>query len=258
MKQHIMVKPDQIEVSNSIKDAAKIQGLYFLEKHHLEPTKKNINKYTNHFLKQKKDQLKNPLLAKLTSTVITLKCSITQIEIGYCLISSFNEWESLSILYINKEFRGFGYTKKLVEYYENYSNRIKVIELDKDDFDQYKGIYKSFNYDYTVGGFFPTSIALIKRCEFNNLNEAIDRMKDEGKAKQNVRFEKYHEQIIKLFKYSKHRHEIFEKRTELVKILLNVKYEENDFFKYELEHLDENHIFRDYIHFRLNEECETL
>lgn len=54
MKQHIMVKPDQIEVSNSIKDAAKIQGLYFLEKHHLEPTKKNINKYTNHFLKQKR------------------------------------------------------------------------------------------------------------------------------------------------------------------------------------------------------------
>ncbi len=258
MKQHIMVKPDQFEVSNTIKDSAKIQALYFLEKHNLEPTKKIINKYTNNFLKQKYEQLKNPVLIKVSSTVITLKCSITEIEIGHCLITSYKDWESLSILYINKQFRGFGYSQILVEYYQNFSNRIKVIELDKDDFDQYKGIYKSFGYDYTVGGIFPTSIALIKRCEFNYLNEAIDQMQNESRAKQNDRFEKYHAQIIELFKHSKHRHEIFEKKEELVKILLNVKYEERNFFKYELEHLDEDHIFRDYIHFRLNEECETL
>lgn len=258
MKQHIMVKPDQFEVSDSIKDAAKIQALYFLEKNNLEPTKKNINKYTKNILKHKYEQLTNPVLTKVSSTVITLKCSITEIEIGYCLITSYKDWESLSILYINKQFRGFGYSQILVDYYQNYSNKIKVIELDKDVFDQYKGIYKSFGYDYTVGGIFPTSIALIKRCEFNKLNEAIDQMQNESRLKQNERFEKYHAQIIELFKHSKHKQEIFEKKGELVKILLNVKYEEHNFFKYELEHLDDDHIFRDYIHFRLNEECETF
>ncbi|MVC39990.1 hypothetical protein D6V26_20585, partial [Vibrio cholerae] len=109
MKQHVMVKPDLFEVSKTNRDAAKVQALYFLDKHGLEPTKKNLKNYTDNLFKQRVEKLKNPNLGSEETIVITLKCSISKHVIGYCLIETFKEWESLSILYINKEFRGFRY-----------------------------------------------------------------------------------------------------------------------------------------------------
>lgn len=256
MKQHVIVKPDLFEVSKTNMDAAKVQALYFLEKRGLEPTKKNLKKYTDNLLKERVEKLKNPNLGREETIVITLKCSISKQVIGYCLIESFKEWESLSILYINKAFRGFGYSQILIENFENKSNKIKVIELDKKDFNYYKGIYKSF--DYTLGGVFPTSIALIKKVQMDEVCKAIDDMNNEAKLKQKIRFSKCHEQIINLYKSCKHFTDLQNKMKELAKILKNVAFDQNDFFKYELEHLEKDHPFRDYIDFCLNDECATV
>lgn len=230
-----MIKPDLFEVSECNKESSKINTLYFLEDQGLPLTKKNIKKHSEKMFQKRVEDIKNPLCPVISITNVTLKCSITKKELGYYIKQSYQYWDVLSLVFVNKEYRNQGLSTKLINHFEDNSKEITLVELNKNDFSKTKDIYSKWGYDQTVHNFFPNSVALIKKESGEMLIDAHKKSNDSVIAQQKVRFVKTHNKVMKLLRNCDTVEEILAKKKKLSKIFDDVRWDQDSFFEYELK-----------------------
>lgn len=186
MKQQ-MIKPDLFEVSDSKTKYSKVQALSFFHRDNVKPTKKRLKDMIKVITKHNNLMNNDPNKIENQSYTITLKCSLSNREIGYICFDSYSGYDTLNILYVNEEFRGKGFSKLLISYFENQSDKLKVVEI-MNKSDKSKQLFKDFGYDHFLDEFFDPTVALVKENEAVKLMATYHKLLDEVQTKKQMRF----------------------------------------------------------------------
>jgi len=233
----------RFSTSNTAQDICLARAKYHTEKRGEALTKKNINKHYKRCLKEHREQLSN----NIKHIVGFLHCSKTNAEVGFYLKTSYSEWDSLSILFVNPAFRGQRHAITLINLYEMDCKEDSVIELSSEHFEEQKSLYEYAGYTKTVGGLFPTSIALIKENSLESISKAIDA--------DSISYESIYQNLVKITKGCSTRLDLIKKFDQMKKVLKVFRNEEqmDDFCMKSLLKSSNKHplldgFIRDYLH----------
>ncbi|MBY8087794.1 GNAT family N-acetyltransferase [Vibrio fluvialis] len=248
MKQQVMIKPDLFEVSTTEYDSAKIAALYSLEQRGLTANKKNLKKRITSLLRYRYENKKHATLKENESISITLKCSITNKEIGYCAIDSYDNFDALTHLYVNKEYRGLNYSKILIQYFEQQSSKVKLIELEKETCEEKINIYKCAGYNYLLDSVYENGIALVKECEIDEITKAFEMENFKKVLNRTIRFTETREKMNNISKHCLTLSDYCDIKQQIVKVLENVKYDLEEFFHFMLMSYEKEHPMAQFIY----------
>jgi len=224
--------------SNKATDLCLTRAKYITESLGEDLTKANINKNYKRCLKEYRENFS----INTKQEVGFLHCSKTNVEIGFYLKTSYQGWDSLSILYVNPDFRGQGHSKTLINLYDMDCQDISVIELSPKYFEEQKSLYEYAGYTKTIDYLFPTSIALIKKDSFEELIKAVQA--------DCISYESIYEELLKATKGCSTRSDYFRNSEKIMNVFKVFKNEGEltDFCKYALStSTNRNHLLDDFI-----------
>lgn len=229
MKKRIPKQAVSFEESFLNIDIAKACAIYNLDQNDVELTKDNIESETEKYIKTFSYNSENPNYFKSTLSVISLKCNQTKNEIGFAVIDSYEEFENLTFIYINKEFRRLGNAEKIFDHFIKQSEKLKIIQATEIDIKNTGSLLNRYGFNYRTSLFFNfncmvreedlTSLFVIQSSKQANL--IIEKKK---------RFESSKLEMMTIFndvKYGKEKNPI----VKLSKILERFPHEEIDFLK---------------------------
>jgi len=156
--------------SNKATDLCLARAKYITNALGEDLTKANINKHYKRCLKEYRENFS----INTKQEVGFLHSIKTNAEIGFYLKTSYSSWDSLSILYVNPDFRGEGHSRTLINLYDMDCKDVSVIELSPHHFEETKSLYEYAGYTTTISDLFPTSIGLIKKDSFEALTKALE------------------------------------------------------------------------------------
>jgi len=189
--------------SNKATDLCLTRAKYITNALGEDLTKANINKHYKRCLKEYRESFS----INTKQEVGFLHCTKTNAEIGFYLKTSYQGWDSLSILYVNPDFRGEGHSRTLINLYDMDCKDVSVIELSPEHFEETKSLYSYAGYTETLGGLFPTSIGLIKKDTIEALSKAVDA--------DSVTYTSIYEKLVKITKDCKTKLDLVDKLEQI-------------------------------------------
>jgi len=146
---------------------------YVLEKENKKVSSSRLSVYSKRIAKNMKKLVRK----EDKISIVIMSCPVTNKELGFYIESIAHEISILGLAYVHPEFRGLGLFNKLVIHFEENSKEISCLEVDPDEVDFSKSLYKKWGYTKSVGGFLPNNYLLIKEDNLSDFFALADTLK---------------------------------------------------------------------------------
>lgn len=153
------------------------QARYRLEHENRNVSEIAINRIAKKLVKQFK-KIKRKTVVGLEASFTAMICKNTNKEIGFYINQVTFGISILNLVYVYPEFRGMGHFKLLMNHYEKNCTLLSCLEIEPNDQEFPKELYKEWGYTKTIGGILPNNYLLVRESEVTTLMEHMDKLND--------------------------------------------------------------------------------